>query len=172
MPGTRIRRSRGVKAPAVIGVTSPAFQDSSDIPSRYSRAGGNISPALSWSALPKKTASVALICEDPDAPGHEPFTHWVLFNVPPNAAGLPEGVAQGAHAGGLPGAGQGVNDFGNVGYDGPAPPRGDGIHRYQFQIYALDDTLPLSPGATAGDLWEAMKDHILGKGVLVGVFSL
>ncbi len=172
MPGTRVRRSRSVRSPAVIGVTSAAFQDNGDIPSRYSRAGGNISPALSWSALPKKTASLALICEDPDAPGHDPFTHWVLYNVPPNLQGLPEGVAQGAQPEAIPGAEQGRNDFGNVGYDGPAPPRGDGIHRYQFQIYALDEMLPLSPGVTAEAVWQAIKDHVLGKGVLVGVYSL
>src|SRR5262249_28742525 len=105
---------------------------------RYARGGSNLSPALSWSALPENTASLALICEDPDAPGPEPFTHWVLFNVPPDLGGLPEGVAQGPNPGRIPGAGQGLNDFGNVGYDGPAPPRGDGIHRYQFQIFALD----------------------------------
>jgi len=172
MPGTRIRRSRAVRKPAVIGVTSAAFHDNGDIPLRYTRAGGNVSPALSWSALPKKTVSVALICEDPDAPGHDPFTHWIFYNIPPDLSGVREGISHALQPGEFSGAEQGANDFGNVGYDGPAPPRGDGIHRYQFQVYALDDLLPLPPAVSADGIWQAMKDHILGKGVLVGVYGL
>src|SRR5437870_4070330 len=171
MPGTRIRPSRQSRKPAVIAVTSSAFQDSTDMPARYSRSGGNVSPALSWSALPQNTASVALICEDPDAPGPDPFIHWVLYNIPPTLAGIPESISRAPLPAELPGAAQGVNHFENVGYDGPAPPSGDGIHRYQFQVLALDEMLNLPPGVTALAVRQMMKDHVLGKGVLVGLFS-
>jgi len=167
MPGTRIRGSR--KA-AVIAVTSPAFQDGADIPGRYAKAGDNVSPALSWSALPENTASIAVLCEDPDA-GVEAFTHWVLFNVPPALPGVPEGLSRMAAPAELPGAAQGGNDFGRVGYDGPAPPPGDGPHRYQFQVYALDEMLDLAPGVTALAVRQAAKGRIVGKGVLVGLYS-
>src|SRR5687767_4170489 len=142
MPGTRIRHSRpprrGRPLSVTLGITSSGFQDGQAIPGRFATKGDNASPALSWSRLPEKTASLAVICEDPDAPRAEPFTHWVLFNIPPANPGVPEGVSKGSLPAQVPGAGQGLNDFGNVGYDGPEPPPGHGPHRYQFQVYALD----------------------------------
>jgi hypothetical protein len=168
MPGTRIRPSRKF---AVIGVTSSAFPDGGTIPVRYTGDGDNLSPALSWSTLPEGTASIAILCEDPDAPGTEAFSHWVAFNLPPSLTGLPERVARSANPPELRGGAHGVNHFGGVGYDGPKPPRGDGPHRYQFQVYALDEKLSLPPGASAQALRKVTKGHILGKGVLVGLFS-
>ena len=171
MPGTRIRRSKPPIGPALFAVTSPAFQDGQRIPDRYARAGGNVSPALHWSQLPVDTASIALICEDPDAPQPDPFTHWVIFNIPPTLPGIPEGVSQLPQPGEILGSGQGVNDFDHVGYDGPAPPAGHGLHRYRFQIHALDAMLNLPPGVSKLAVRQAMEGHILGKGVLSGTFS-
>lgn len=166
MADTRIRRSR-----SEIAITSAAFQDGARIPGRYARAGENRSPALHWSRLPQGSASVALVCEDPDAPQAEPFTHWVLFNIPPTLPGLPEGVSKGPLPPEVPGAAQGVNDFGGIGYDGPAPPRGDGPHRYRFELYALDAMLDLPPGLTKIALRRTLEGHVLGKGLLTGAYS-
>src|ERR1043165_3520987 len=91
MAGTKVRSSK----PAVLAVTSSAFQDATDIPSRYSALGENISPALSWSTLPEDCASIAILCEDPDAPGGRSFVHWALFNLPSTFPGVPEGIAPG-----------------------------------------------------------------------------
>ncbi len=168
MAGTRVRSSQ---KPAVLAVTSPAFQDATDIPARYAGIGENISPALSWSTLPEDCASIAILCEDPDAPGTRAFSHWVLFNVPPTLPGVQEGIEPGPNPPELQGASQGVNDFGRVGYDGPAPPRGHGPHRYRFEIYALDERLNLPSGVTALAVRPVMKTHVLGKGVLVGLYS-
>jgi Raf kinase inhibitor-like YbhB/YbcL family protein len=173
MPGTRIRRSKPprTRRPVELAITSPAFQDSERIPDVYAMDGGNVSPALYWSRLPEGTAAVAIICEDPDAPGREAFTHWVLFNIPPSLPGVPEGIPKEDKPSEVAGAEQGVNDFGNVGYDGPAPPPGRGVHRYQFQLYALDEMLSLPPEVTKLALQWTMEGHILGKGVLRGLYS-
>lgn len=169
MPGTRIRRSTG--KPVTLALTSPAFQDGERIPDRHARGGRNLSPALHWSELPEGTASVALICEDPDAPTLKPFVHWLIFNLPPSLPGLPEGVQQKPAPADLDGAAQGVNDFDGVGYDGPAPPAGGGPHRYRFQLFALDTVLTLPSGVSALSLRRALEGHVLGKGVLAGTFS-
>ena len=175
MPGTRIRHTgparRPSAPPAVIAVTSPAFQDSVDIPARTTRAGGNVSPALSWSTLPEGTASIVILVDDPDAPGRTPFSHWVLFNVRPASPGIPEGLGREPLPSEVPGAAQGENGFGALGYDGPAPPPGRGVHRYQFQVFALDETLPLPPGVTGAAVRRRMQGHVLGQGTLVGLFG-
>ena len=171
MPGTRIRRSAPLKKPVPLAVTSPAFQDGERIPTRYARQGANRSPALNWSQLPMDTASIVMICEDPDAPQPDPFTHWVIFNIAPTLPGIPEGISQLPQPAEVSGAGQGVNDFDHVGYDGPAPPPGHGVHRYRFQIYALDAVLNLPPGVSKLAVRQAMDGHVLGKGVLSGTFS-
>ena len=88
--------------------------------------------------------------------------HWVDFNLPADATGVPEGGAA---------ASRGVNDFGHLGYDGPAPPPGHGTHHYHFKVYALDRTLGLEPGATKADVLHAMKGHVLAKGDLIGTYS-
>jgi Raf kinase inhibitor-like YbhB/YbcL family protein len=121
-------------------VSSTAFQDGTAIPKQFSGDGKDVSPPLRWSEVPAETMSFALICDDPDAPRNDPWVHWVLFNLPGNARGLGEAVpAQGKF---VNGALQGKNDFGNLGYGGPAPPRGK-PHRYFFKLYALDAPLSL-----------------------------
>jgi len=147
-------------------VKSPAFPPGAEIPKKSSCQGADLSPALEWSGFPAKTASFALIVDDPDAPGGT-WVHWVLWNLPAIAHSLPEGVARNDE---LPdGSRQGRNDFRKVGYNGPCPPPGK-THRYFFRLYALDGKLDLAPGASRAELDAAMKGHILGQAEYGGTF--
>jgi len=150
----------------VIVLTSSVFPHGGTIPVVYTSRGENVSPPLSWAAIPADTESLALICDDPDAP-RGTWTHWVIYNIPPTRTGIPENLPRDAL---LPnGARQGINDFGMYGWDGPAPP--SGTHQYVFTIYALDTMLDLAPGATKTALLEAMRGHVLGRGKLIGTFG-
>ncbi len=136
------------------------------IPSLYTCDGQDISPDLHWDAPPTGTQSLALIVDDPDAPG-EIFVHWVLYDLPPEIHQLPKAIATQTE---LPGGGvQGKNDFGNLGYGGPCPP--NGIHRYLFKLYALDRQLGLKSGATKAQLEAAMNGHILAAAELIGRYA-
>ena len=149
-----------------IELTSPAFRHGTTIPKQFTGDGEDQSPPLRWSEPPSGTRSVALICDDPDAP-RGTWVHWVLFNLPPQIHELEEGVPT---TGTLPsGAKQGKNDFGNIGYGGPAPPKGK-AHRYLFKLYALGVAVDLNPGATKAQLEAAMKGHILAEGQLMGTY--
>ncbi|MBN1423083.1 YbhB/YbcL family Raf kinase inhibitor-like protein [Candidatus Fermentibacteria bacterium] len=147
-------------------VTSPAFMESASIPTTHTCDGENLSPPVAWSTIPEGTQSIALLCDDPDAP-LKTWVHWVVYNVPPSAQGLPQGVA---HAEALPdGSRQGINDFGRVGYGGPCPPQGS-THRYFFRVYALDCTLSVGNRATKRSVEKAMEGHIVASGVLLGTY--
>ena len=150
-----------------IELTSTAFQAGATIPKQYTGDGADQSPPLHWSEPPSGTKSIALICDDPDAP-RGTWVHWVLFNLPAQTRELEEGVPTTETLGN--GAKQGKNDFGNIGYGGPAPPKGK-PHRYFFKLYALDVTLDLPPGATKAQLEDAMKGHILAEGQLMGTYK-
>src|SRR4051812_11738258 len=127
-----------------MNLTSTAFREGETIPDRNAYKLGNVSPALRWTEAPAGAKSFALIADDPDAP-RGTWTHWVLFDLPPDTTELPEQApAQGELASG---ARQGKNDFGEVGYGGPWPPPGK-PHRYFFKLYALDTKLGLPAGAT------------------------
>jgi Raf kinase inhibitor-like YbhB/YbcL family protein len=147
-------------------IRSDAFDQDQPIPSRFTCDGEDVSPALSWSDVPDGTQSFALIVDDPDAP--RVFTHWVLYNLPASAQGLPEGVAKTdrPESGGF----QGRTDFGNTGYGGPCPPPGR-PHRYRFRLYALDGLIDLGPGATKQQVLDAIEGHILGQTQLVGTYQ-
>ena len=148
-------------------VSSSAFHEGAEIPARYTCEGQDISPPLNWSEPPAGTKSIALIVDDPDAPGGV-FTHWVLFNLPSQTTELAEAMPAQAE---LPsGAQQGKTDFGRAGYGGPCPPPGR-PHRYQFTVYALDQTLDLKAGASKGELFSAMSGHILAQGRLTGIYQ-
>jgi Raf kinase inhibitor-like YbhB/YbcL family protein len=157
-----IFQSVGVAAlHAALAISSPAFTDGQPIPAKYARLHANISPALEVAGAPAPTRSFVLIVDDPDAPGGL-FTHWLLWDLPPNVTGISaEGLP--------PGAKQGRNSFGDVHYDGPKPP--SGTHRYFFHLYALDRRLDLPAGAGRVALETAMKDHIIGRAELMGTFS-
>ena len=148
-----------------VEVTSHAFEDSAEIPARYTCDGLDVSPPLSWGSVPDGIQSLALIADDPDAP-RETFVHWMIYDLPPDTRGLPEDVANQRT---LPsGAAQGVNGAGSVGYMGPCPPSGS--HRYFFKVYALDTELGLGGGATKEDVLSAMEGHVLDEGQLMGTY--
>jgi hypothetical protein len=144
---------------------SLVFEAGSMIPKPYTCDGQNISPPLAWITVPNNTKSLALICDDPDAPIGT-WVHWVIFNLPADLKELPERIpAQKT----LPnGAKQGINDFRKIGYGGPCPPSGE--HRYFFKLYALDAMLALKAGATKTDLLQAMEGHVLDESKLMGKY--
>ena len=149
-----------------IKITSPAFEAGGMIPAKYTCDGQDISPPLRWEAVAEGTRSIALICDDPDAPVGT-FVHWVLFNLPAETRELSENIPADEV---LPnGAKQGTTDFGRIGYGGPCPP--SGTHRYFFKIYALDTEIDLPAGASKSQLLKAMEGHILGHGQLIGKYK-
>jgi len=147
-------------------LTSAAFGEGARIPREHTCDGEDVSPALSWTDVPERTASLALIVDDPDAPRGN-WVHWVLFDLPPGLRGLPQGVPPRAT---LEGGGvHGVNDFRNLGYGGPCPP--GGTHRYVFVLYALDAMLKLPPRSTRAEVANALLGHVLGEARLTGKYS-
>ena len=149
-----------------IQLTSSAFAEGGMIPERYTCDGRNVSPDLTWAGIPGETRTLALICDDPDAPVGT-WVHWVLFNMPASADGLPAGIPPDATL--ENGARHGTNDFRRLGYGGPCPP--GGTHRYFFKLYALDSALDLESGITKARLLEAMKGHILAEAHLMGKYK-
>ena len=147
-------------------ITSSVFSEGQAIPNRYTCDGPDVSPDLAWSGVPETAVSLALICDDPDAPMGT-WVHWVLFNIPADADGLPAEVPSDAIL--ENGARHGKNDFGKLGYGGPCPP--GGTHRYFFKFYALDTQVELDSGSTKAELLEAMEGHILAEAQLMGIYS-
>jgi len=153
-------------APMTFALKSPAFAPGAVIASKFSCEAADVSPALEWSGAPGKTASFALIMDDPDAPAGT-WVHWVLWNLPAGVHSLPEGVAR--HEQLDDGSRQGRNDFRKTGYNGPCPPPGK-AHRYFFRLYALDTMLGLASEATRQQLDAAMQGHVLGQTEYMGTF--
>jgi hypothetical protein len=122
---------------------------------------------LQWSNVPPAAKSLALICDDPDAPMGV-WVHWVIYDLPPSTAGLSEDAPKSPEL--ASGARQGVNDFTRLGYGGPAPPPGR-PHRYFFKLYALDLKPGLKPGLTKKELLKAMEGHVLAEGQLMGTYQ-
>jgi Raf kinase inhibitor-like YbhB/YbcL family protein len=154
-----------------IRLESPSFPEGGTIPRVHTCDGKDTSPPLAWSGVPEGTRSLALIVDDPDAPGGT-FNHWVLFDLPRVTRELKEGIPPRGEVPLTPGGGtarQGTNDFERFGYGGPCPPRGS--HRYIFVLYALDVRPNLKPGASRNDLLRAMTGHILEEGRLMGRYS-
>jgi Raf kinase inhibitor-like YbhB/YbcL family protein len=150
-----------------IELTSTAFREGAAVPKAYTGDSKDASPPLEWGTPPEGTRSFALVADDPDAP-RGTWVHWVLYNLPADTRRLDEGIpAQKTLANG---AKQGTNDFGKIGYGGPAPPRGK-PHRYFFKLYALDTLLDLQSGTSKDQLLAAMKGHILAEGQLMGTYS-
>lgn len=150
-----------------IKITSPSFAEGQPIPSKYTCDGENVSPPLTWDQVPTGAKTLALICDDPDAPAGT-WVHWVLYDLPATTRNQPEAIEPKEL---LPnGAKQGRNDFKQIGYGGPCPPKG-GPHRYYFKLYALDIELGLKSGATKNEVQQAMKGHTLAEGQLMGTYK-
>ena len=158
---------------AMMTVTSAAFCGGAQIPMRHTGDGKNISPPLLWTHAPPETLSFAIICDDPDAPRPQAWVHWLIWNIPADHLELREGVPQKEQLTHPKGVRQGHTSWGDdsIGYRGPEPPEGHGIHHYHFRIYALDAMLGLEPGASKDALLEAMQGHILTEGELIGTYE-
>jgi Raf kinase inhibitor-like YbhB/YbcL family protein len=165
------------------GLFAPGFETNT-IPQLYTCDGGNISPELEISDVSRETNSFAIVMDDPDAPGSEPFVHWLIWNIPPNTTTLPEGIptrprvelAERSTDPGFPEhdvgpAFQGTNSAGEIGYTGPCPPTGDPPHTYEITLYSLQSTLDVKPKAKRSDLGSAIEDVLIGKTVITGEFG-
>jgi Raf kinase inhibitor-like YbhB/YbcL family protein len=146
---------------AKMKITSSAFQESGDIPSKFTCDGADTNPALRFERAPAEAKSLLLIVDDPDAPVGL-FTHWLAWNIDPKTTEVAENSAP-------TNAVQGTNDFPKTGYGGPCPP--SGTHRYYFKVYALDQTLDLKPGAKRKEVDAAMRGHVIAQGELMGRYS-
>lgn len=154
-----------------LAIESIAFHHNQAISRKYTGDGQDVSPPLHWSAPPPGTHELALIVDDPDAPAPEPWVHWVLYKIPAALTALPENVAPSLRVSQPGGLLQGKNSWGKVGYGGPAPPRGHGLHHYHFKLYALDQPLTLDPGEPKATLLEAMAGHVIAEGELIGTYQ-
>jgi len=152
-------------------VRSTAFASGEPIPRRHTGDGEDLSPQLSWSGVPATARELALIVDDPDAPTPEPWVHWVIYNVAATTVEFAEGVPPVARPTFPALAVQGKNSWNAIGYRGPAPPKGHGVHRYFFKLYALDKRLELAAGLDKPSLLKALKGHIVAEGELKGTYQ-
>jgi len=153
-----------------LSLSSPAFAPGGDIPALFTCEGRDLSPALDWTGVPEAAQSLVLIVDDPDAPDPKApkmtWVHWVLYNLPPTARGLPEAVAPSALP---PGTREGTNDWRRTGYGGPCPPIGR--HRYFHKLYALDTALPDLGTPTKAQVEAAIKGHVIAQAELMGTYQ-
>ncbi|MDE2222827.1 MAG: YbhB/YbcL family Raf kinase inhibitor-like protein [Candidatus Omnitrophica bacterium] len=141
-------------------ISSTAFDNNAPIPSQYTCDGANINPPLAFHNIPAKAQSLALTVTDPDAPGRT-WTHWILYNIPPDTKEIPIGSHPGK---------QGLNDFGKTAYGGPCPPPGE-LHHYIFRLYALDSVLNIREGETLSKVDKSLKGHVIAKAQLTGTYQ-
>jgi Raf kinase inhibitor-like YbhB/YbcL family protein len=146
-----------------ITLRSPAFADGDTIPRVYTCDGDDVSPPLEWSGVPPDAAQLAIVVEDPDAPGGT-FVHWVLWGPDAGLPGLGEGQVPA-------GAREGRNDFGRVGWGGPCPPRGSDPHRYVFTLLAVSEPLAVEAGASADIVKRAAEGKVLAEGRLTARYG-
>jgi Raf kinase inhibitor-like YbhB/YbcL family protein len=155
--------------PGTLHLTSPSFADGDEIPSKYTCEGAGVSPPLAWSAVPAGTKSLVVIVDDPDAPDPKApkttWVHWVVYDIPPSATGLPEDVKDALP----PSAHEGTNDFKRAAFGGPCPPIGR--HRYVHKLYALDVALGDRGQPTKAEVEKAMAGHVLAEARLVGTYA-
>lgn len=160
--------------PETITVTSSAFDHHGTIPLANTAYGDNSSIDLSWSNLPAGTVQLALICDDPIVPMPQPFVHWVAYNIPASASGLPANLTKDAvvtGVDGLDGMINGLNGIRQTGYFGARPPVDGKLHAYHFRVYALDAALNLDAGLNKEQLLAAIDGHVLATGMLMGHYE-
>lgn len=150
---------------------STAFENGNPIPKRHSGDGDDSSPPLTWTDPPAGTREFALLVDDPDAPGSEPWVHWVLYKLPARQRSLPEGIPPARNLTNVAGALQGKNSWGTIGWRGPSPPRGHGVHHYHVKLFALDAPLPDQGGLDKQALLAAMQGHVLAQTEIVGTYQ-
>ena len=151
-------------------LSSPAFKNGSRIPTKYTGDGDDVSPPLAWDQVPVGTNEFAIVCDDPDVPTPQPWVHWVLYRIPAGARNLPEGAPQSAD---FPGV-QGKNSWKigkTIGYRGPAPPPGHGMHHYHFRLYALDTSITLPPRMDKEAVLSVVKGHVLAEAEIVATYE-
>lgn len=153
-----------------IWFVSDGFENHQAIPRLYTGEGGDTSPSLRWNAPPAGTRQLVLVVDDPDAPGDEPFVHWVLYNLGPEVRGLPKGIKPDEKLS-MPKATQGRNSFNKIGYGGPMPPKGDPPHHYHFHLYAVKTAATLPPGLTKDALMLHIEGEVLDEGELIGTYQ-
>lgn len=149
---------------------SSSFTNGKPIPVKYTGDGDDLSPPLEWSKVPANTKEFVLICDDPDAPMPPPWVHWVLYRIPADANALTEGISRSPKVPGM----EGTNSWTSgktIGYRGPAPPRGHGVHHYHFRLYALDTLLKLPARTDKEGVLTAIKGHVLAEAELVGTYE-
>jgi len=151
-------------------VTCPVQEADGRLPDRHSAYHDNISPPLRWSNVPDVKAW-AIVVEDPDAPRETPFVHWMAWNIRGEINAIPEGLGNDKRLITPQGAIQGKNDAGGYGWFGPRPPAGHGVHRYYFQVFALDDWLEMGPDTPLRELLNALKGHTLAKGEMMATYE-
>jgi Raf kinase inhibitor-like YbhB/YbcL family protein len=159
-----------------VNITSTAFANGHAIPKKYTgdQGGADVSPPLSWSGVPNSAKELVLICDDPDAPTREPWVHWVLYKIPADTQRLAEGIPRRPQLKEPAGALQGKNswpDGDTIGYRGPLPPPGHGVHHYYFKLYAVDHPIEQPAGVTKNAIWEAIRNHVVAEGVLMGTYE-
>ncbi|MGD8495563.1 MAG: YbhB/YbcL family Raf kinase inhibitor-like protein [Gemmatimonadales bacterium] len=154
-------------------LTSSAFEDGHPIPVRHTADGADVSPPLAWTEVPAETVELALVVDDPDAPRAEPWVHWLLYGIPATWRSLEEGLPRIERPDGPDGIRQGRNSFASddIGYRGPAPPRGHGTHHYRFRLHALDHPLDMPPGVDRSRLEAALDGHVLATAELTGTYE-
>jgi len=151
-------------------LSSSAFMDGGPIPARYTWDGDDVSPPLEIAGVPGGAASLALIVDDPDAPGGT-FVHWLLWNVPADTTEIPEGQPPARRIEGLGNARQGTNGFGELGYGGPRPPEEDDAHTYRFTLYVIDQQLNVQAGSRKAQLDQAMDGNTIASARLTGEYA-
>jgi Raf kinase inhibitor-like YbhB/YbcL family protein len=157
-----------------MSIRSEAFEHGAAIPKKFTGEGQDLSPPLSWDGVPNSTKQLTLICEDSDAPSPEPWVHWVVYGIPPTATRLPEATPPRENLETPPGAMQGKNSWPHgvtIGYRGPMPPPGHGVHHYHFRLYALNAEFDFQPGLEKGTLLSAFAEHVLAEAELVGTYE-
>ena len=154
----------------MVSFRTASFTHGESIPEKFTCEGADVSPELTVGDVSDDAAALAVVVDDPDAP-HGPFTHWLLWNVPPETVEIGEDVRRTEEVADLDGARQGENDFGDVGYRGPCPPEGDDPHEYRFTLYVLESELDADAGSARPPVQEELDEKTTASAQFSGTFG-